>query len=43
MSEYVYFNEPGYEGTMGTEEGHKKNVGYSNIVKISNIRFAMIE
>lgn len=43
MSEYIYFNEPGYEGTAGTEEGEKFNTAYSNIVKLGNIRFAMIE
>ncbi|KAL4488907.1 hypothetical protein ABPG72_005694 [Tetrahymena utriculariae] len=43
MSEYVYFNEPGYEGHAGTPEGEKLNRGYQNIVKIGNIRHAMIE
>lgn len=43
MSEEVYFNEPGYEGEAGTEEGEKRNEGYSNIVRLNNIRFAMIE
>lgn len=43
MSEYVYFNEPGYEGHAGTAEGEKLNRGYQNIVKIGNIRYAMIE
>ncbi|KAL4441756.1 hypothetical protein ABPG74_008753 [Tetrahymena malaccensis] len=43
MSEYVYFNEPGYEGHAGTAEGDKLNRGYQNIVKIGNIRYAMIE
>lgn len=42
MSEEVYFNEPGYEGEIGTEEGEKKNEGYSNIVRLNNIKFAMI-
>lgn len=42
MSEEVYFNEPGYEGESGTEEGEKKNEGYSNIVRICNIKYAMI-
>ena len=43
MSEEVYFNEPGYERESGTELGEMKNVAYSNIVKLCNIKFAMIE
>ena len=43
MSQYVYYNEPGYEGKMGTEEGELKNTAYSNIVRVSNIKYAMIE
>lgn len=42
MSEEVYFNEPGYEGESGTEEGEKKNEAYSNIVRLCNIKYAMI-
>jgi hypothetical protein len=43
MSEYVYFNEPGYEGQMGSPEGNKANIGYSNIVRVQNILHAMID
>ena len=43
MSEDVYFNEPGYEGEAGTEEGEKKNEGYSNIVRLCNIKYAMVK
>jgi ubiquitin-activating enzyme E1 len=43
MSEEVYFNEPGYEGEAGTEEGEKKNEGYSNIVRLNNVKHAMIK
>jgi hypothetical protein len=43
MSEEVYFNEPGFEGEAGTEEGERKNEAYSNIVRYSNIKFAMID
>lgn len=43
MSEEVYFNEPGFEGEAGTEEGERKNEAYSNIVRYSNIKFAMIQ
>lgn len=42
MSEEVYFNEPGYGHEAGTEAGELKNVGYSNIVRLCNIKFAMI-
>ena len=41
MSDYVYFNEPGYEKEINTDAGKKKNVGYSNIVKYANIVHAM--
>ena len=43
MNEDIYFNEPGYEGEQGTEEGDKKNEAYSNIVRLGNIRYAMID
>jgi hypothetical protein len=43
MSEEVYFNEPGFEGEQGTEEGEKKNEAYSNIVRYGNVKFAMLE
>ena len=43
MSEDVYFNEPGFEGEAGSEEGERKNEAYSNIVRYSNVKFAMIE
>jgi hypothetical protein len=41
MSDDVYFNEPGFEGEQGTEEGDRKNEAYSNIVRLGNIRYAM--
>lgn len=43
MTEDVYFNEPGFEGQSGTEEGEKKNEGYSNIIRYCNIKIAMIK
>lgn len=43
MSEYVYFNEPGHENEAGTAHGVELNTGYQNIVKIGNIRYAMID
>ena len=43
MSEDVFFNEPGFEGEAGTEEGEKKNEAYCNIVRYCNIKYAMID
>lgn len=43
MSDLVYFNEPSFEQEQGTEEGEKRNEGYSNIVKYCNIKYAMIK
>jgi hypothetical protein len=43
MSNDIYFNEPGFENFKGTEVGNLYNEGYSNVVKIANIRYAMID
>jgi len=43
MAEEVYFNEPGHEHEAGTVEGEKYNEAYSNIVRYTNIKYAMIE
>ena len=43
MSDLVYFNEPSCESEMGTPQGEAKNEAYSNIVRYSNIKYAMIE
>ena len=42
MSEGVIYNEPGHQIDANTEVGKSRNHGYSNIVKIANIRYAMI-
>ena len=42
MSEEVYFNEPGYGQEAGTEAGELKNTGYSNIVRLCNVKYGMI-
>lgn len=42
MSDYVYFNEPGYEEEINSEDGWAKNEGYSNIVRIGTLNFAII-
>ena len=43
MSNEVYFNEPGYEGEAGTDKGEKKNTGYSNIIRYTTAKFAILE
>lgn len=43
MCDDVYFNEPGFEGQAGTDEGERKNEAYSNIVRYGNILYAMID
>lgn len=43
MTEDVYYNEPGFEGSKSSSEGKKLNEGYSNIVKYANVKFAMVE
>ena len=43
MSELVFFNEPGYERMINTPEGDAYNTAYSNIVRLNNIKYAMIE
>lgn len=43
MTEDVYYNEPGYESMRNTENGRLGNEGYSNVVRLANIRHAMID
>jgi ubiquitin-protein ligase len=42
MGDSVYFNEPGYERQEGTPEGEKRNIAYSNVVRINNINYGML-
>ncbi len=42
MSDYVYFNEPGYEEEINSEDGWAKNEGYSNIVRVGTLSYAII-
>ena len=42
MSEGVIYNEPGHQNDGNTDVGRARNRGYSNIVKLMNIRHAMI-
>ena len=43
MSEYVLFNEPGYENQINSLKGAQDNEGYSNIIRYNNIKWAMVE
>ena len=38
-----YFNEPGYESTMGTPEGDKKSRNYNDLIRMETVRWAMVE
>jgi len=38
-----YFNEPGYEKTMGTEEGKKASEQYNKNVRSNCLKYAMLE
>ena len=38
-----YFNEPGYEGTMGTPEGDRTSRAYSENIRKETVRWAMVE
>ena len=41
MSDGVYFNEPGYASDKNSNANKALNLGYTNIVKYANIKFAM--
>lgn len=43
MGNDVYYNEPGFESTAGTPAGERFNEAYSNIVRLCNVKYAMIE
>jgi len=43
MSEGVYFNEPGYSSDKNSLANKALNLGYSNIVRYANVKFAMNE
>lgn len=43
MSEGVSYNEPGHQRDFACQSGKWRNEGYSNLVKLANIRHAMIE
>jgi len=39
--ESPYFNEPGYEASMGTPEGDKKNANYNSLQRAFSVKLAM--
>ena len=43
MGNDIYFNEPGWTNSKGTEEGELRNNGYKNVVKYANLKYAIIE
>nr|QFG73948.1 MAG: ubiquitin-conjugating enzyme [Megaviridae environmental sample] len=38
-----YFNEPGYEASMGTEQGEERNLAYNQKIQYENLRVAIIQ
>lgn len=38
-----YFNEPGYESTMSTEDGKNRSRTYNDIIREKTIKWGMIE
>jgi len=40
---HPYFNEPGYERSMGTPEGDRASASYSRLRQVATIRYAMRE
>ena len=43
MGNDIYFNEPGWTNSKGTEEGELRNNGYKNVVRYANLKYAIIE
>ena len=43
MVEQPFFNEPGYERTMGTPEGDANNFAYNAYVRLGAIKHAMVD
>lgn len=43
LVEDPYFNEPGYEGSMGTPEGKAASAAYSENIKLGTLRWAILE
>ena len=43
MVENPYFNEPGYEKSMNTQNGIERNFEYKDNIRLENIKVAMID
>jgi ubiquitin-protein ligase len=43
LIEHPYFNEPGYERSMGTTQGDASTTKYNQNIRLQNITFAMID
>jgi baculoviral IAP repeat-containing protein 6 len=41
MVEDPYFNEPGYEGQMGTPAGNVASAAYNDTIRVQTLRLAM--
>lgn len=37
-----YFNEPGYESTMGTPEGDRHSQAYDDVIRVATVQWAMV-
>ena len=38
-----YYNEPGYEASMGTPKGNADSLRYNCVIREATIRYAMID
>jgi len=43
MVKEPYFNEPGYETSIGTPEGIKKSKDYDDVIKFATMKWAILE
>jgi len=43
MVEQPFFNEPGYERTMGSPDGDANNFAYNAYVRLATIKHAMVD
>ncbi len=37
-----YFNEPGFEGSIGTAEGSRRSDNYSKVIEAATLKWAMM-
>jgi len=43
MVDHPYFNEPGYESSMGSPEGDVESFAYNAFVRLATIKHAMVD